>query len=129
VLGVIVLFEGEPFSLSEAEWCGLGFYYGCLYFAVLSFPSTLTSPPGPFAEKHPHSMMLLSPLSNVGTVLRRWQTVPGFLHTWCLELRFITPENLVSHRESPLGAFFWCKSQLGFHTSSLRRGLSLATLP
>ncbi len=33
------------------------------------------------------------------------------LQTWCLELRFIRPENLVSHEsEGPLGAFSKCVS-------------------
>ncbi len=52
----------------------------------------------------------------------------GSLQTWCLELRFIRPENLVSHSLRVLYLLF-CKFQVCFHVSSLMRGLSLATPP
>ena len=42
-----------------------------LYIALFSFPSTLTSPSVPSAEKHPDSMMLLPPCFTVGMVLSR----------------------------------------------------------
>ncbi len=57
-----------------------------LYFGALSFSSTLMSPSVPAAEKQPHSM------SSTLQVMSR----AGFLQTWCLELRFIRPETLVS---------------------------------
>ncbi len=56
-----------------------------LYLAAFIFPSIATS--RPVAEKHPHSMMLPPPCFTVGTVLDRWWAVPGFLHTYRLELR------------------------------------------
>ncbi len=58
-----------------------------LYLAAFIFPSIATSRPVPAAEKHPHSMMLPPPCFTVGTVLDRWWAVPGFLHTYRLELR------------------------------------------
>ncbi len=67
------------------------------YFGVLSFSSTLTSLSVTAAEKQLHSMKLLPAHFTFGTVPCRWWAVPGFLQTWCLELRFIKPENLVSH--------------------------------
>ncbi len=39
----------------------------------------------------------------------------GFLQTWCLELRFIRPENLVYHSlRGPLGAFMQIPSVFSF---------------
>ncbi len=58
-----------------------------LYLAAFIFPSIATGRPVPAAEKHPHSMMLPPPCFTVGTVLDRWWAVPGFLHTYRLELR------------------------------------------
>ncbi len=58
-----------------------------LYLAAFIFPSIATSRPVPAAEKHPHGMMLPPPCFTVGTVLDRWWAVPGFLHTYHLELR------------------------------------------
>ncbi len=58
-----------------------------LYLAAFIFPSIATNRPVPAAEKHPHSMMLPPPCFTVGTVLDRWWVVPGFLHTYRLELR------------------------------------------
>ncbi len=43
-----------------------------------------------------HSMRLLPAHFTFGMVLCRWWAVPGFFQTWCLELRFVRPENLVS---------------------------------
>ncbi len=77
--------------------------------------------PVPAAEKHPHSMMLPPPCFTVGTVLDRWWAVPGFLHTYRLELRsksssLIRPENLICHHLGVLQVFF-SKLHAGFHVS------------
>ncbi len=77
--------------------------------------------PVPAAEKHPHSMMLPPPCFTVGTVLDRWWAVPGFLHTYRLELRpksssLIRPENLICHHLGVLRVFF-SKLHAGFHVS------------
>ncbi len=76
-----------------------------LYLAAFIFPSIATSRPVPAAEKHPHSMMLPPPCFTVGTVLDRWWAVPGFLHTYRLELR---PKRsiLVSSDQRILQVFF-----------------------
>ncbi len=71
-----------------------------LYFGALSLCSTLASPSVPAVEKQPHRMRL--------------------------ELRFIKPENLVSHSLRALLVLF-CLFQVCFHVSSLRKGLHLAT--
>ena len=51
-----------------------------LYFALLIFPSILTSLPVPAAEKHPHKMMLPPPCFTIGMV-------PGFLQKWHLAFK------------------------------------------
>ncbi len=79
-----------------------------LYFGALSFYFTLMSPSVPAAEKQPHSMRLLPAHFTFGMVLCRWWAVPGFLQTWCLELRFIRPENLVSQSLRDLLMLFLC---------------------
>ncbi len=81
----------------------------------LYLPSIATSRPVPAAEKHPHSMMLPPPCFTVGTVLDRWWAVPGFLHTYRLELR---PKSsiLVSSDQRILQVFF-SKLHAGFHVS------------
>ena len=51
---------------------------------LCSFPSILTSLPVPVAEKHPHSMMLPSPLYHkglIGRVLQRWLSLWKVLPT------------------------------------------------
>lgn len=104
---VLAVCLGLMFSLEVNLWTSLWSWglwtmfslWISLYFAVFSFPSTLTSFPVPASEKHPHCF-------TVWRVLHRWQEVPGFLHMWCSELRFIRPESLVSQSESHLGAFF-----------------------
>ncbi len=61
-----------------------------LYFGVLSFSSTLTSPSVPAAEKQHNDTLYF------------WDGPPqvmssaGSLQTRCLELRFIRPDNLFS---------------------------------
>ncbi len=86
-----------------------------LYLASFIFPSIATSRPVHAAEKHPHSMMLPPPCFTVGTVLDRWWAVPGFLHTYRLELR---PKSsiLVSSDQRILQVFF-SKLHAGFHVS------------
>ncbi len=76
-----------------------------LYLAAFIIPSIATSRPVPAAEKHLHSMMLPPPCFTVGTVLDRWWAVPGFLHTYRLELR---PKSsiLVSSDQRILQVFF-----------------------
>ncbi len=94
-----------------------------LYLAAFIFPSIATSRPVPAAENHPHSMMLPPPCFTVGTVLDRWWAVPGFLHTYRLELR---PKSsiLVSSDQrilfvTILESFrcFFSKLHAGFHVS------------
>ncbi len=101
-----------------------------LYLATFIFPSIATSHPVPAAEKHPHSMMLPPPGFTVGTVLDRWWAVPGFLHTYCLELR---PKSfiLVSSDQrilffTILESFrcFLANSMQAFMCLALRRGFS-----
>ncbi len=57
-----------------------------LYFGALSLCSTLASPSVPAAEKQPHRMRL--------------------------ELRFIKPENLLSHSLRAFWVLFFCKFQV-----------------
>ncbi len=72
---------------------------------ALSFSSTL-SPSVPAAEKQPHSMRLLPAHFTFRMVLCRVMSRAGFLQTWCLELKFIRPENIVSQSLKVLiGAF------------------------
>ncbi len=106
-----------------------------LYLAAFIFPSIATSRPVPAAEKHPHSMMLPPPCFTVGTVLDRWWAVPGFLHTYRLELR---PKSsiLVSSDQrilfvTILESFrcFLANSMRAFMCLALRRGFRRATLP
>ncbi len=106
-----------------------------LYLAAFIFPSIATSRPVPAAEKHPHSMMLPPPCFTVGTVLDRWWAVPGFLHTYRLELR---PKSyiLVSSDQrilfvTILESFrcFLANSMQAFMCLALRRGFRRATLP
>ncbi len=116
VLRVIVLLEGKPSAQSEVlstlEKVSSRI---SLYLAAFIFPSIATSRPVPAAEKHPHSMMLPPPCFTVGTVLDRWWAVPGFLHTYRLELR---PKSsiLVSSDQRILQVFF-SKLHAGFHVS------------
>ncbi len=106
-----------------------------LYLAAFIFPSIATGRPVPAAEKHPHSMMLPPPCFTVGTVLDRWWAVPGFLHTYRLELR---PKSsiLVSSDQrilfvTILESFrcFLANSMRAFMCLALRRGFRRATLP
>ena len=71
VLRVIVLLEGEASAQSEVQN-----FHISLYFVPFSIPSTLTSPPVPAAEKHPHSMMLPPHCFTIGVVLGRWCFYP-----------------------------------------------------
>ncbi len=91
MLRVTFLLEVEPSAQSEVL---LNKYI--IFFSALNFSSTLTSPSVPAAEKQPHSMRMLPADFTFGMVLCRSWAVPGFFQTWCLELRFIKPENLVS---------------------------------
>ena len=72
VLRVVVLLEGEHSPQSEVL-SRLSSRI-LLYFALIIFPSILTSLPVQATEKHPHSMMLPPPHFTVGMV-------PGFLQT------------------------------------------------
>ncbi len=100
-----------------------------LYPAAFIFPSIATSRPVPAAEKHPHSMMLPPPCFTVGTVLDRWWAVPGFLHTYRLELRpkssiLVSSESCLSpvcHLES--FRCFFSKLHAGFHVSCTEESL------
>ncbi len=106
-----------------------------LYLAAFIFPSIATSRPVPAAEKHPHSMMLPPPCFTVGTVLDRWWAVPGFLHTYCLELR---PKSSILVSSDQRNLFvtilesfrcFLANSMRAFMCLAQRRGFRQATLP
>ncbi len=106
-----------------------------LYLAAFIFPSIATSRPVPAAEKHPHSMMLPPPCFTVGTVLDRWWAVPGFLHTYRLELR---PKSSILDSSDQRILFvtilesfrcFLANSMRAFICLALRRGFRRATLP
>ena len=80
-----------------------------LYFAPFIFSLTQNSLPVPAAEKQPHSLTLPPPCLTAGMVSCRWWLTPGFLETWCLELRlnssiFATSDKrcCFSKSESPL---------------------------
>ncbi len=98
-----------------------------LYLAAFIFPSIATSRPVPAAEKHPHSMMLPPPCFTVGTVLDRWWAVPGFLHTYRLELR---PKSyiLVSSDQRVLFVTILESFRCFFSKLLKRRGFRRATL-
>ncbi len=70
--------------------------------------------------------MLPPPCFTVGTVLDRWWAVPGFLHTYRLELR---PKSsiLVSSDQRILQVFL-ANSMRAFMCLALRRGFRRATL-
>ncbi len=92
----IVLFKGKHSAQSEVLNAIFSLRLS-QYFGAFSFSSILTSPSVPAAEEQPHSMRLLPAHFTFGMVLCRWWVVPGFLQTWCLELRLIRPQNIVSH--------------------------------
>ncbi len=106
-----------------------------LYLAAFIFPSIATSRPVPAAEKHPHSMMLPPPCFTVGTVLDRWWAVPGFLHTYRLELRpkssILVSSDQIILFVTNLESFrcFLANSMRAFMCLALRRGFRRATLP
>ncbi len=98
VLKVTVLLEAKPSACLRFWMLWTGFSLRLSqYFGALSFSSTLMSPSVPAAEKQPYSMRLLPAHFTFGMVLCRWWTVPFFLQTWCLELRFIRRDNISSH--------------------------------
>ncbi len=86
-----------------------------LYLAAFIFPSIATSRPVPAAEKHPHNMMLPPPCFTVGTVLDRWWAVPGFLHTYRLELR--PKSSILVSSDQIIRQVFFSKLHEGFHVS------------
>ncbi len=80
---------------------------------VLSIPSTLTST---------HSIRLQAPRFTVGDGIVEVMIIA------CFPLYIVTKDHKTrkscfSQSESPLGVF--CQFQVGFHVSSLRRGLNL----
>ena len=125
---VIVLLEGEPSAQSEVLnaldwvfikaisifWCIELFFYSDESLSPCRWKT---------APQHEAATSTLYFWDGTLQVMSR----AGFLQTWCLELRFIRPENLVSQSLRVLWVLF-CKFQVCFHVSSLRRGLSLATL-
>ncbi len=97
VLTSIVLLEGKPSGRLRFWMLWTMFSLRpSLYFCVLSISSTLMSPSVPASEKQPHSMRLLPAHFTFGMVIRMWWAVPAFLQTWCLELRLIRPDNIIS---------------------------------
>ncbi len=118
VFRVIVLLEGKPAARLRFWMLWTGFSLRLShYFGALSFSFTLTSPSVPAAEKQSHNMRLLPAhftFGMAGDDAWNWGSSDQrilFLAIW--------------------GSFrcFFCKCQVCFHVSSLRRGLSLATLP
>ncbi len=127
VLRVIVLLEGEPSAqyevLNALDWV---FIKAISIFGPLSFSSTLTSSSVPAAENSPTARGCYQ-----HTLLLGWYSA-GDEQSWFpsnmifgIEVQQ-TRESCFSQSEGPLGSFF-CKFQVCFHVSSLRRGLSLAT--
>ncbi len=107
VLRVIVLLEGKPSAQSEVLSTLEKVFrpgYPCTW-PHSSFPRLQPVVLSLQLKKHPHSMMLPPPCFTVGTVLDRWWAVPGFLHTYRLELR---PKSsiLVSSDQRILQVFF-----------------------
>ena len=93
VVSVIVLLEGEISAQSEVlSALDQDFMKDiCVLCSVQPFCPWKTPPP----------------CFTVGMILGRWWAVPGFLQTWCLELRpnswfHQTRESCVSQSESPL---------------------------
>ncbi len=127
VLRVIVLLEGEPSVqfevLNALDWVFIKaisiFWCIELFFYSESFLCHWKTAP-----QHEAATSTLYFWDGTLQVMSR----AGFLQTWCLELRFIRPENIVSHSLRVLKVLS-CKFQVCFHASSLRRGLSLATPP
>ncbi len=116
----IVLLEGKHSAHLRSWMLWTGFSLRpSQYFGALSFSSILTSTSVPAAEEQPHSMRLLPAHFTFRMVFCMWWSVPAFLQTWCLELRFIRPQNIISQSGGPLGAVLRI-----LLVSSLRRGLS-----
>ncbi len=93
VFRVIVLLEGKPSAHQRFWMLWTGFSLTLSqYFGALSFSSILMSPSVPAAEKQPHSTR---------STLYFWDGTlhvmsrAAFLQTWCLELRFIRPDNII----------------------------------
>ncbi len=116
VLRVIVLLEGKPSAQSEGpEHSGEGFRPGYPVLGRIHLSLDCNQSSCPCSWKHPHSMMLPPPCFTVGTVLDRWWAVPGFLHTYRLELR---PKVLSwSHQTRESFRCFLGKLHAGFHVS------------
>ncbi len=101
---------------------------GFSYFGALSFSSTLTSPSVTVVEKQPITWGCYQ-----HTLLLGWYSA-GDEQSWFpsnMMLRIEvhqTRESRFLQSEGPLGVFF-CKFQVCFHVSTLRRGLSLAKPP
>ncbi len=106
VLSVIVLLEVEPSAQSEVLNALDLVFIKAQYFGALSFSSTLTSPSVSATEKQPHSMRRLPAHFTFGMVLCRCHHCLVSHQTWCLELRFIKPENLFSQNLRVLWVFY-----------------------
>ncbi len=113
VLRVIVLLEGKPSAQSEVlSTLEKVFVQDIPVLGRIHLSLDCNQSSCPCSWKHPHSMMLPPPCFTVGTVLDRWWAVPGFLHTYRLELR---PKSsiLVSSDQRILQVFF-SKLHAGF---------------
>ncbi len=116
VLRVIVLLEGKPSAHSEVlSTLEKVFVQDIPVLGRIHISLDCNQLSCPCSWKTPHSMMLPPPCFTVGTVLDRWWAVPGFLHTYRLELR---PKSsiLVSSDQRILQVFF-SKLHAGFHVS------------
>ncbi len=90
----IVLLEGKSSARLRFWMLWTGFLLRLsLYLGALSFSSTLMCSSVPAAEKQPHATSTLYFWDGTLQVMSR----AGSLQTWCLELRFIRPDNIISH--------------------------------
>ncbi len=115
ILSSSVRLEGKSLALWGPEHSGEGFRpgYPCTW-PHSSFPR-LQPVVLSLQLKTPHSMMLPPPCFTVGTVLNRWWAVPGFLHTYRLELRPKSPILVSSDQRSYLSPSW--SPPCGFHVS------------
>ncbi len=108
VFRFIVLLEGKPSARLRFWMLWTGFLLRVsLYLGALSFSSTLMCSSVPAAEKQPHANSTLYFWDGTLQVMSR----AGSLQTWCLELRFIRPDNIIYHSLRVLKVLF-CKFQV-----------------
>ncbi len=98
-----------------------------LYLAAFIFPSIATSRPVPAAENTPTAWCCHHHASLLGLYWTGDELVPGFLHTYRLELR----QKVLSWSHQTRESFrcFLANSMRAFMCLALRRGFRRATLP